>query len=53
MNFNRRTFLKTASGAAVAGMLPIESIAALFQPPENNWFKPVVVILDEPDFPAG
>ncbi len=53
MNFNRRTFIKTAGGAAVAGMLPIDSIASFLQSPDKTSIKPIVVILDEPEFPSG
>ncbi len=53
MNFNRRSFIKTAGTAAAAGLIPLQSISSLLQSGDKKVFKPVVVILNEPGFPSG
>ncbi|TAK67235.1 MAG: hypothetical protein EPO24_00710 [Bacteroidetes bacterium] len=52
MHFNRRSFIKTTTGAALAASLPLDSFTFI-QSSQANIRKPIVVVLSEPSFPAG
>ena len=54
MQFNRRTFLKTISGAAVAGAVStLPAFASFKQTKEPSARRPRVAVFYEPSFPAG